>query len=208
MAKAIEVQTRKSVDDAIRVVEQLKTPEHLYFIKEAAALIASCFASGNKVLIAGNGGSLCDAAHFAEELTGVFRKPRRALPVLVCADPGHLSCVANDLGYEWVFARYVEAFGVPGDIFIALSTSGNSINVIRATEVAKEKGLKTIAFLGKSGGVMKGIADRELWITGFETADRIQEAHMTALHIIIELVEMHLFSNQPLSCTTYAASSV
>jgi len=193
MKNSFRTQLEKSVSDAVRVIETLKEEKHLLFIERAVQLIASCFSAGNKVLIAGNGGSLCDAAHFAEELTGVFRKPRKALPVLVCSDPGHISCVANDLGYEWVFARYVEAFGVPGDIFIALTTSGNSANVLRAAALAKEKGLKVISFLGKDGGKLKGVSDLEMIISGFGTSDRIQEAHMAAMHIIIELVEEKLF---------------
>ncbi|HSX11005.1 MAG TPA: SIS domain-containing protein [Chlamydiales bacterium] len=184
----------QSVDDAIRAAHALKAPEGLLFIERAADLIASCFQRGNKILIAGNGGSLCDAMHFAEELTGQFRKLRPALPAIALADPSHLSCVANDMGFESVFARGVEAFGQSGDVFIALTTSGNSANLIKAAEVAKSRGLQTIAFLGKSGGKMKGLCDLEWLVSGFAFSDRVQEAHMAAIHIIIEMVEQHLFA--------------
>ena len=146
------------------------------------------------MLIAGNGGSLCDASHFAEELTGIFRKKRRALPAIALSDPGHLTCVGNDLGFEHVFARSIEAYGKKEDLFIGLTTSGNSPNMILAFERAKELGLTTLAFLGKGGGELKGYADLELIIEGFETSDRIQEAHMTAIHIMIELIEELLFN--------------
>lgn len=183
----------KSIEDSIAAVNKLKTPAAQSFIENAANALALCFESGKKVIIAGNGGSLCDGAHFAEELTGQFRSIRPALPAISLSEPGHITCVGNDLGYEWVFARGVEAFGQEGDIFVGLTTSGNSPNIIRAFEKAKSLGLVTIAFLGKGGGKLKGVADYELCIDGFSTSDRIQEAHMAAIHIIIELVEHRLF---------------
>jgi D-sedoheptulose 7-phosphate isomerase len=183
----------KSIDDCIRAVEQLKLPASLLFMHEVSHVVADCFARGNKVILAGNGGSLCDAAHFAEELTGVFREVRRALPAIVLSEVGHLTCTANDLGFEWVFARGIEAFGKPGDIFIGLTTSGNSPNMVLAFEKAQLNGLQTVAFLGKKGGKLKGVADFELLIEGFETSDRIQEVHMAAIHLIIEQVEHLLF---------------
>ncbi len=185
----------QSIDDGIRAIEMLKTAEGLQFIETAAEKIATCFREGGKILIAGNGGSLCDAMHFAEELTGQFRKKRAALPAIALAEPGHLTCVSNDMGFDQVFARGVEAFGKPGDIFIALTTSGNSANLVKAVEMANVKRLYTIAFLGKTGGKMKGLSDLEWIVSGFAYSDRIQEAHMTAIHIIIETVEHHLFAN-------------
>ena len=183
-----------SVEEAIRAAQFLKRPESLSFIDLAAEKIASCYREGNKLLIAGNGGSLCDAMHFAEELTGLFRAKRRALPAIALSDPGHLTCVGNDMGYESVFSRGVEALGKPGDLFIALTTSGNSQNLINAAETAREKGLFTVAFLGKTGGRMKGLSDLEWIVPEFPYSDRIQEAHMAAIHIIIESVETRLFS--------------
>lgn len=181
------------IDDALFAVNQLKKPSSLLFIEQVIALLSHCFKNGNKVIIAGNGGSLCDAAHFAEELTGIFRQKRRALPAIVLSEPGHLTCIGNDLGFEWVFSRGVEAFGKPGDVFIGLTTSGKSLNIIRAFEQAKQIGLGTVSFLGKDGGDLKGFADFELIIDGFKTSDRIQEAHMTAIHLIIEHIETSLF---------------
>jgi len=188
---------RRSVSDALRAVEKLQEPEAAAFIQGCAELLAETFQKGNKVLIAGNGGSLCDAAHFAEELTGFFRGARPALPAIALSEPGHLTCVGNDAGFEWIFARGVEALGQEGDLFVGLTTSGNSPNIVKAFEAAKQRGLKTVAFLGKNGGRLKGRADLELLIDGFSTSDRIQEAHMAAIHILIEMTEELLFSEEP-----------
>ncbi|NRA89589.1 MAG: SIS domain-containing protein [Simkaniaceae bacterium] len=174
-------------------MEMLQSPAGLKFIESVAWAIIDCFKNRGKLLIAGNGGSLCDAMHFAEELTGYFRKKRPALPAIALADPGHLSCVGNDTSFDEVFARGIEAHGNHGDLFIALSTSGNSKNLVRAVEVAKERKLQVITFLGKTGGVLKGMGDYEWVVSGFEYSDRIQEAHMAAIHIIIEMVEKELF---------------
>ena len=185
-----------SVRQSIQAIEKLLQPENLSFIEKAAGLISECFSSGNKLLIAGNGGSLCDASHFAEELTGLFRQKRPALPAIALSEPGHLSCVGNDLGFDQVFSRALEAYGKPGDVFVGLSTSGQSANIIQAFETAKKLNLKTIAFLGKTGGALKGFADIEMIIDGFNTSDRIQEAHMAAIHIIIERMEELLFYSE------------
>ncbi|HEX4839513.1 MAG TPA: SIS domain-containing protein [Rhabdochlamydiaceae bacterium] len=189
----MEKKILQSVDDGVRAIEFLKKPESLVFIQNAARVISECFKNGNKLLIAGNGGSLCDAMHFAEELTGIFRYKRKALPAIALSDPGHLSCMANDIGYHDVFSRGVEALGRAGDVFVALTTSGNSQNIVLAVEMAKAMGLKTISFLGKTGGKLKGVSDLEWIIQGFSYSDRIQEAHMTAIHIIIEMIEHELF---------------
>lgn len=183
----------RSIEEGVLAIAQLKEPPHLAFIEKGAKMIADCFERGNKLLIAGNGGSLCDANHFAEELTGFFRKKRRALPAIAFSEPGHLTCVGNDLGFDQVFSRNVEALGKEGDLFIGLTTSGNSPNILLAFERAQELGLKTMAFLGRGGGKLKGAADLELIINGFYTSDRIQEAHMAAIHIMIEMVENILF---------------
>lgn len=185
----------QSVEEAIRASFVLKEEAALSFIEKAADMIAKTFQNGKKVLIAGNGGSLCDAMHFAEELTGQFRSKRAALPALALSDPGHMSCVANDMGFDSVFSRGVEAFGQAGDLFIALTTSGNSANLVAALLQAQKQGLNTIAFLGKTGGKMKGAADLEWIVSGFPYSDRIQEAHMAAIHIMIERVEAILFAH-------------
>lgn len=187
---------KASVKEAIQATAQLSEPKSLAFLENAACLIADCFEKGGKILIAGNGGSLCDAMHFAEEFTGFFRNKRKALPAIALSEPGHLTCVGNDLGFDWVFSRGLEAYGKKGDVFIGLTTSGNSKNILNAFQTAEKLGLKTIAFLGKTGGQAKGKADCELIIEGFPFSDRVQEAHMAAIHIIIEMVEELLFSEK------------
>lgn len=160
--------------------------------EKVASELAKAFSNGNKVLICGNGGSNSDALHFAEEFTGKFRKERRALPAIAISESSHITCVGNDYGFDYIFSKGVEAFGKEGDLFIGLSTSGNSPNVIKAVEMAKSLGMKTVGLLGKGGGKLKGLCDFEFIIPG-ETSDRIQEIHMMILHIIIEGVERIMF---------------
>ncbi|MGL4365840.1 MAG: D-sedoheptulose 7-phosphate isomerase [Cetobacterium sp.] len=160
--------------------------------EKVAKDLANIFQLGNKVLICGNGGSNCDALHFAEEFTGRFRKDRRALPAISLSDSSHITCVGNDYGFDYIFSRGIEAYGKEGDMFIGISTSGNSANVIKAVEIAKKMGLKTCVLLGKDGGKLKGMCDYEFIIPG-NTSDRIQEIHMMILHIIIEGVEKIMF---------------
>jgi len=184
----------QAIDDGVRAIHEMKQEHVVSFIESAALLIAESFRSGHKLLICGNGGSLCDAIHFAEELSGVYREKRAALPAIALSDPGMMSCIGNDFGYEFVFSRAVEAYGGPGDVLVLLTTSGNSANLLAALKVAKERELKTIAFLGKTGGKLRGLADLEWIVSGFRWSDRIQEAHMTAIHILIEQIETLLFS--------------
>lgn len=157
-----------------------------------AATVADCFRAGGKLMLCGNGGSACDAMHCAEEFTGRFRKDRRPLPALALGDVGHLTCTANDYGFEYVFSRQVEALGKPGDVLIALSTSGNSPNLLRAVDSAKALALKTVGLLGKDGGSLRGRCDLEIVVPG-ATSDRIQELHMLILHALVEGVEASLF---------------
>ena len=154
--------------------------------------LAKAYKNGKKSLIAGNGGSNCDAMHFAEEFTGRFRKDRRALPSLSISDSSHITCVANDFGFDAIFSKGLEAYGQKGDFFFGLSTSGNSANIIEAVKKSKELGLITVALLGKDGGKLKGMCDYEFIIKA-PTSDRVQEVHMMILHIIIEGVERILF---------------
>ncbi len=183
-----------AVDDSIRAISFLKQDRSISFIENSAKMIANAFKNGKKIVIAGNGGSLCDAIHFAEEFTGYFRKKRKALPAIALADPGLLSCVSNDEGFEFVFSRALEAYLNEDDIFVSLTTSGNSKNLFNAIKVAKEKNAKTITFLGKTGGFTKDLSDLEILVEGFSTSDRIQEAHMAMIHIIIEMVEKIMFT--------------
>ncbi|MBI5274091.1 MAG: SIS domain-containing protein [Chlamydiales bacterium] len=182
--------------EAVKAAQKLTEEKAITFIHEVAEAIVRCYQMGGKLLIAGNGGSLCDAMHFAEELTGFYRAKRKALPAIALADPSHISCVGNDVGFEFVFSRYVEALGKKEDILICLTTSGNSKNIIYAVQSAQKQQIKTVAFLGKQGGSLKGVCDLEWIVDGFVNSDRIQEAHMAAIHIIIEMVEKKLFPQQ------------
>jgi D-sedoheptulose 7-phosphate isomerase len=154
--------------------------------------LAACFRGGGKALACGNGGSACDALHFAEEFTGRFRGDRPALPVIPLLESAHLTCVANDYGFDRVFSRGVEAFGKAGDVLLAISTSGNSANVIRAVEAARQAKMKVFLLLGKEGGALRGKGDEEIWVRSPNT-ERVQEVHMTVLHVVIECVERILF---------------
>ncbi|NGX49329.1 MAG: Phosphoheptose isomerase [Candidatus Anoxychlamydiales bacterium] len=183
-----------AVDDSIRAISFLKQDRSISFIENSAKMIANAFKNGKKIVIAGNGGSLCDAIHFAEEFTGYFRKKRKALPAIALADPGLLTCVSNDEGFEFVFSRALEAYLNEDDIFVSLTTSGNSKNLLNAIKVAKQKNARTITFLGKTGGFTKDLSDLEILVEGFSTSDRIQEAHMAMIHIIIEMVEKIMFT--------------
>ncbi len=189
-------QILSSVQEAISAISFLQEKDSLQFLQTLTELLEITYRKEGKILIAGNGGSLCDAMHFAEELTGQFRKKRKALPALALADPSHLSCVANDFGYDQVFARGVEAFGKEEDVLVLLSTSGNSLNLIEAVKMAQKKKVKTVAFLGRTGGKLKGMCDLSWIVEGFETSDRIQEVHMAAIHIVIEALEKKLFYPQ------------
>ncbi|RMG29081.1 MAG: D-sedoheptulose 7-phosphate isomerase [Bacteroidetes bacterium] len=161
-------------------------------LEAAADILAKALKNGRKVLVCGNGGSTCDAMHFAQELTGRYRHHRKALPAIALSDPSHLSCVGNDYGFEQVFARGVEAYGQQGDVFIGISTSGNSENVLLACEKARQLNLSVLLLLGRQGGRLKGKGDIE-WMVPGQTADRIQEIHMIVLHCLVELTERILF---------------
>ena len=170
----------------------IKEEEERRETEKVAKELADVFTKGNKVLICGNGGSNCDALHFAEEFTGRFRGDRKALPAIAISDSSHITCIGNDYGFDYIFSRGVEAYGKEGDMFFGISTSGNSPNVIKAVEAAKKLGMKTCILLGKDGGKLKGMCDYEFIIPG-KTSDRIQEIHMMILHIIIEGVERIMF---------------
>ena len=169
-----------------------KNKENIFQLSEAIKQLILTFREGKNVFSCGNGGSMCDAMHFAEELTGRYRKNRKPLPATAIADPSHLSCVANDFGYDEVFSRHIEAWGNEGDCLLAISTSGNSKNVILATEIAKQKNLKVIGLLGKGGGKLKSLVDYPI-VVDSNTTDRIQEIHIKTIHLMIEGIERELF---------------
>jgi len=165
--------------------------QNAILVARVASVIATSVKNGGKVLAIGNGGSCADAIHFCEELTGRYRKDRPSIPAIVCADPGHITCTANDYGFDQVFSRWVEGLGNENDVLIAMSTSGNSANVIKAVEAAKKQGLHVALLLGKDGGKLAGEGDTEFIVLG-ETADRIQELHMLALHSLVGAIERAL----------------
>ena len=166
------------------------------FLKIAAAgdLLVAAFNNGGKVISCGNGGSMCDAMHFAEELSGRFRNDRRALPAVSISDASHLTCVANDYGFDKVFSRYVEAMGCKGDVLLAISTSGNSANVLAAIDVALAKGMHVIGLTGKDGGKMADRSTVEIRAPHAPYADRAQEIHIKVIHPLIGYVEQQLFN--------------
>ncbi|QPI44042.1 MULTISPECIES: D-sedoheptulose 7-phosphate isomerase [Pectobacterium] len=170
----------------------LSDDANIQSIQNAALLLANAFKAGGKVISCGNGGSHCDAMHFAEELTGRYRENRPGYPAIAISDPSHLSCVSNDFGYDFVFSRYVESLGREGDVLLGISTSGNSGNIIKAIAAAKAKGMKVITLTGKDGGKMAGSADVEIRVPHFGYADRIQEIHIKAIHILIQLIEKEM----------------
>ncbi len=183
---------RSSIEASI----QAKKTLNIELISQAATAFIQTYQTGNKVMLAGNGGSATDAQHIAAEMVGRFMKDRRALPALSFAENiSSLTAIGNDYGYENVFSRQLEAFAQSGDLFIGLSTSGNSENVIRALQVAKEKGLRTIGFTGKDGGKMGKLVDIHLNVQSSDTA-RIQESHILMGHILCDLLEKTLFPDQ------------
>jgi len=180
-------------DDARTILQRLSQDESfLGKCEKFSEFLIEAYKNHQTVYACGNGGSHCDAMHFAEELTGRYRKERRALGALALGDPSHTTCVSNDYGFEQVFARQLEGLGRAGDVLIGLSTSGNSKNIIEAFKVAQRKKIKTIALLGRDGGELKGMADLSLVVPD-KTSDRIQEMHIKLIHIVIETVERALF---------------
>jgi D-sedoheptulose 7-phosphate isomerase len=170
----------------------LGNPAHLQSVAEAAEAMSQSIAEGGKIISCGNGGSMCDAMHFAEELTGRYRNDRPALPAISISDPSHLSCVGNDHGYEFVFSRFVEAMGRKGDVLLAISTSGNSPNVLRAAQAAKAQGMTVVGLTGKDGGALSTLCDAEVRVPWDGYADRIQEVHIKCIHAFIDHIEAHV----------------
>ena len=165
-------------------------------IEEAINVIVNAFQNGGKIIACGNGGSHCDAMHFAEELTGRYRNNRKALPALAISDSSHITCVGNDYGYDYIFSRFVEAHGNSGDVLLGISTSGNSANVINALETAKSLGMRTIALTGKDGGKIKDLCELEIRAPKSDYADRAQEIHIKIIHSLIDGIENRMgFSN-------------
>jgi D-sedoheptulose 7-phosphate isomerase len=170
----------------------ISDPQNFINIEKAGEIVVNAIKNGKKVISCGNGGSMCDAMHFAEELSGRYRNDRPAYAAIAISDPGHLTCVANDYGYAFVFSRMVEAIGSEGDVLFAISTSGNSENILKAIEAARIKGMKVIGLTGKDGGKVAGLCDVEIRAPRSEYADRAQEIHIKVIHSLIDYVEVTL----------------
>jgi len=183
---------KKHFDEALEVLSAFNTDENLQKIEHAIKILSESINNGNKIISCGNGGSMCDAMHFAEELSGRFRNDRKGLAAISISDPSHISCVANDYGYQYVFSRYLEALGNTGDVLLGISTSGNSENVIKAVELAKSKGIRTIVLTGKTGGKLATLSDLEIRAPHSEYADRAQEIHIKVIHALIDGIEKEL----------------
>lgn len=185
----------KHFEEAQSVLNDFFNDENLNKIKSAADLMVKSLKSENKIISCGNGGSMCDSMHFSEELSGKFRNERAALPAISISDPSHISCVANDYGYDYVFSRFIDAFGKDGDVLLAISTSGNSKNIINAIKSAKNKNMIVIGLSGKDGGQMANLCDVELRAPLSKYADRAQEIHIKIIHALIDYIEQELFFN-------------
>jgi D-sedoheptulose 7-phosphate isomerase len=185
-------QIKQEFDEASKILNSFQTEENFSKIEQAIWILSESLKVGNKIISCGNGGSMCDAMHFAEELSGRYRNNRKGLAAISISDPSHLSCVGNDYGFDYVFSRFIEAVGQRGDVLLGISTSGNSKNVILAVEKAKELGMKTIVLTGKDGGKLANQADIEIRAPYSEFADRAQEIHIKIIHNLILGIEKAL----------------
>ncbi|MBT8767521.1 D-sedoheptulose 7-phosphate isomerase [Metapseudomonas boanensis] len=184
---------RNSLEEARAALDNfIANEDALRNVERAAQLLVESFENKGKAFSCGNGGSMCDAMHFAEELTGRYRKNRPGIAAVSISDASHISCVANDFGYDHIFSRYIESHGRAGDVLIAISTSGKSPNVVKAAEAARGLGVKVVALTGKPGSVLEALADVCICAPGGDYADRVQELHIKVLHILIELIERKL----------------
>ena len=183
---------QQQFEEAQQTLNNFQTEANYMLIAKAVKLMSDSIQHGGKIISCGNGGSMCDAMHFAEELSGRFRENRRALAAISISDPSHLSCVSNDYGYDFVFSRFIEGLGQENDVLLGISTSGNSKNVLLAVEAAKAKGMKTIVLTGKDGGKLAGLADVEIRAPHSTFADRAQEIHIKVIHSLILGIEQSL----------------
>jgi len=181
--------------EAQQVLEQfINDSSNFKKIESAGKAMVKALQNGGKIISCGNGGSMSDAMHFAEELTGRFRENRPGIAAISISDPTHISCVANDFGYEYIFSRFIESMGNKNDVLLAISTSGNSANVLKAAETAKNKGMKVVALTGKSGGKLAALCDMEIRVVHKGYADRVQEVHIKIIHSLIHYIESNIFS--------------
>ena len=192
MQKSISMSTNQVANQflqALETLQQFNTPENFEKIVDAGKIMVSSLQSNGKIISCGNGGSMCDAMHFAEELTGRYRNDRPSIAAIAISDPSHISCVANDYGFEYIFSRYIESIGKKGDVLLAISTSGNSKNVVNAIRAAREKEMLVNGLTGKTGGDMATLCDVEIRAPHSEYADRAQEIHIKVIHALIDHIE-------------------
>ena len=185
---------RQELNQARETLERFTDNDsNLESIQEAAQLMIHALQEGGKIISCGNGGSMADAMHFAQELTGRYRDERPSIPAISISDPTHITCAGNDYGYDEIFSRFIEGVGNGGDVLLAISTSGNSRNIIRAAEVALEKGMKIVGLTGKTGGLLSKMATVNIHVEGGDYSDRAQEIHIKVIHILIHLIEKGVF---------------
>lgn len=184
---------KKELNEAAQLLQVFKEDTQiLQNIEKAALLFSHSLKNNGKIISAGNGGSHCDAMHFAEELSGRYRNDRPALAAICISDVSHISCVGNDYGFDYIFSRFIEGLGQSGDVFLGISTSGNSANIIKGVEAARKKNMKVVLLTGKDGGKLAGQADVEIRVPHFGYADRIQEIHIKVIHILIQQIEKNV----------------
>lgn len=184
---------KKHFTEAQDILAQfISDPASFKSIEAAGGILVRAIQNGNQIISCGNGGSMCDAMHFAEELSGKYRNDRPAYPAISISDPAHISCVANDYGFEFIFSRMVEALGKKGDVLFAISTSGDSKNVLNAISAAKKKGMLVVGLSGKDGGAMADLCDIEIRAPKSTYADRAQEIHIKVIHSLIDYVERNV----------------
>lgn len=192
--KKMEKWISEIISNKKELLENLESNGYIELVEETGRMISEALKKGNKIILAGNGGSAADAQHFAGEIVGRFTMERKSIPAIsLCVDPSVVTCIANDYGYDQVFARQIEGQGKAGDVFVAISTSGNSENLINAMKVARESNIKIVGFLGKKGGKMKELCDYALVVPS-DCTPRIQETHTLTVHILCEMIEKELFN--------------
>ena len=184
---------KKELSESNIILEKfVEDEESLKKINEASKVMIQTIKKGGKIISCGNGGSMCDAMHFAEELTGKFREERKSLPAIAISDPSHITCVGNDYGFDHVFSKFIEGIGKNGDTLLAISTSGNSKNVINAAKYCQKNNITVVSLTGRDGGKLLNHSDIEIRVPHFGYSDRIQEIHIKVIHILILLIEKNI----------------
>lgn len=184
---------KQHFDEARTLLDSVLTDKNFFeSLTKAGDAMVSSIENNGKIISCGNGGSMCDAMHFAEELTGRYRDNRPSIAAVSISDPSHITCVGNDYGFQFIFSRFVEGVGKTGDVLLGISTSGNSQNIIEAVKAAKQKGITTICLTGKNGGELAGLCDIEIRVPWNGYADRIQEVHIKVIHTLIDYIEQNI----------------